>query len=257
MRETMEKKTSKPNNESAQDRRQWRLMCQAAFTLIELLVVIAIIAILAAMLLPALAKAKQKAHQAACLNNLKQIGLSIQMFIDDNDNILPGPMFINQQSGYDNTTPFYLGYYLWSYVGLRDPAIPRIQGGPDKTKENKIFTCPATMSQNPRIPMAPGDRTNFRLNNRWIDPGAPSAAFGYPANANPPAPANPPQREAAVQSVTNRAEFYTLRDVDQEIDGSTGTQWKTEITTKPIHGKARNWMFLDWHVESTTRTNYF
>jgi prepilin-type N-terminal cleavage/methylation domain-containing protein len=97
---------------------------RGGFTLIELLVVIAIIAILAAMLLPAMAKAKDRAQRASCTNNLRQLGLGVALYADNNTDKLPAAKYDPDRS--PATLP-WMGYELF-VPGADGPVPPNTPG---------------------------------------------------------------------------------------------------------------------------------
>ena len=210
---------------------------RCAFTLTELLVVIAVIAILAVMLLPALARAKQRTSQADCLSNLKQLGHALQMYVDDNEDRLPGPLWNGMQASCDANSSEEFLHYVAPYLG-----VAQLSGEPTVIP---VAACPGYMDA------APGVRSIRDMEGRIcyllnpdVDPlpESPVRPFGYP---NPP---QEPLKRNQLNQYGSLGEIFAISDVDKGNVTDPTVGWWCDLPYKPVHGSTRNQLFFDWHV---------
>ncbi len=144
-----------------------------AFTLLELLVVVVIIGTLAALILPALTKAKQKAQGISCMNNSRQLALAWVMYADDYAGVLAPNRHGNDAKSASNPDNWVSGWLDWSRnsdntnsLFLTDPAFAKLS--PYCKQSAKLYKCPADQAQSP---LNPGPRVRSVSMNAALGDG--------------------------------------------------------------------------------------
>jgi len=206
--------------------------------LIELLVVISIIAILASLIFPALGRARRKAEQIKCMSNLKQVGLGIQMYVDEHDDRLPGPVLTGSMANYDRNASWQVVYHLAPYIGAPTPSARMVVA--------EAFVCPAYVRHYAGEGIM--GRKMWILNDN-LDPRAAERIlpFGYPLA---PLQSNP-IKLSSISQYGDPSGIWAMSDVDYIHPSiNTATTWRDEIPERPVHGPVRNELYFDHHVES-------
>ncbi len=227
----------------------------AAFTLIELLVVIAIIAILAAMLLPALSKAKSRAQTISCLSNYKQLALAWTIYTDDNNGTLPP----NADNSMGAAPAWVKGVMDWSTAGQNTNTLALTKSdvallAPYSAQQYKIYHCPADRYASPAqravgwterarsVAMNAAFGEGSRATDGLFQPWANEIIVKKIAQLGPPGAAKSWVFLDEHPDSINDAAFY----VNPYATGAAG-QWID--TPGSMHDGAATFSFADGHAE--------